>query len=86
MRILARRRRRNLPQRRQVVQNPERAPVRRRDQVVVFHFQIVHRHGRQVLLQRFPVRAVVERHQHSRLRPRVEQPFAFRVLAHHAAL
>ena len=50
-----------LAQRRDVVENPERAAVSGDDEIVAVNGQIAHRGDRQVELQRLPVVAVVER-------------------------
>ena len=51
----------NLPQRRDVVEDPEPAPVRRRDEIVVLDDDVPHGRRRHVQPQRLPVSAVVER-------------------------
>ena len=79
--------RRRLPQRRDVVENPEAAAVRAGDEIgaqaraVVLHLQIAHRDGRHVEPQRLPVIAVVERHPHLRVGGGVEQSLLPRILA-----
>src|SRR5439155_8905925 len=50
-----------LPQRREIIQDPEGMPVRGQHEIIVFHYQIMYGSGRQVQLQRTPVCAVVER-------------------------
>ena len=51
----------DLPQRRDVVEDPEAAAVRADDDVVVVDHEIADRRGRHVQPQRLPVIAVVER-------------------------
>ena len=48
-------------QRRDVIKNPERAPVRADDEVVVVNPEIAHGGVRQIQLQGLPVVAVIER-------------------------
>src|SRR5258707_7693903 len=57
----------------EVVKNPKGTAVGSHDKVVVFDDQIVHRCGRQVQLQRTPVRTVVERNINTFLRPGIKQ-------------
>ena len=73
-----------LPQRRDIIENPERASMGRNHQIVVLDDQIVHRRRRQIQLKRLPLRPIVERHVHPGLSPRIKQPALFRILAHHA--
>ena len=73
-----------LLQRRQVIQDPERAALRAHDQVVVPELQVADRHDRQVALERLPAGAVVDRDEQPEFRSRVEQARAPRVFAHHA--
>ncbi len=73
-----------LAQRRDVVENPERAPVCRCHQVAVLDGQIVDRHNRQVAAQPLPVGAVVEGHPHTALGAREQQALPHRIFAHHA--
>ena len=54
----------------------------RGNEVIVFDCQVVDRRSRQVQLQRLPVRAIVGREVHSRLRARVEQALHLGVFAH----
>ncbi len=51
-----------LPQRRDVVEDPEPATMRSHDEIVVLNNQIAHRSRRQIQSQRLPIRAVIERH------------------------
>ena len=73
---------RDLPQRRDVVQDPERAPHRRRDEIAVVDLEVGDRRRRQILLQRLPVLALVERHVRALQRAGVEQSFLLGILAH----
>ncbi len=68
-----------LAQRREVVENPERAPVRGNHQIVILDHQIVHRRRRQVQLQRTPVRTIVERNKHSGFSSCIEEPALLRI-------
>ena len=72
-----------LPQRRNIVENPECAPMRGQNEVVILHHQIVHRCRGQIQLQRTPVRSVVERYIHASFGSRIEQAAFLRVFAHH---
>jgi len=47
-----------LPQRRDVIKNPERTAVRCDDQIITFDYQIMNRRDRQVELQRLPCAAI----------------------------
>ena len=73
-----------LPERRDVVEDPEAAAVRAGDQIgaeagaVVLHLDVAHRDRRHVEPQRLPVVAVVERHPHLRVGRGVEQPLLAR--------
>ena len=75
---------RHLLQRQHVVHDEEPAPHRREHEVAVVDADVGHRRDRQVLLERLPVGAVVERDEEAELGARVEQPLAARVLADHA--
>ena len=55
---------RDLPERREVVEDPQTAAVRRDHEVAVPDRQIPDRRHRQVQAQRLPALAVVERHEH----------------------
>src|SRR5262249_19115596 len=57
----------DLTQRRDVIQNPERPPMRRCNQIIVFNHQIVHRGRRHVKQQRLPVVAIVKGEVNSQL-------------------
>jgi hypothetical protein len=65
-----------LAQRRDIVENPERASVRGQHEIVVFDDQIVDRRDRQVDLQRAPVRSVVEGDEDAALGAGIEQAFS----------
>ena len=80
-RVRARHRGVELTERRDVVEHPERTPVRGDDQVVVPLVEITDRGHRQVELQRLPVVAVVERDVDAELGAGEEQPRADLVLA-----
>ena len=70
-------------QRRQVVEDPERAAVGGDDHVRVLDDQVVDRGDRQIRAQGLPRAAGVEGHPHPRLGSRVEQPATAWVLADH---
>src|SRR6476660_8490417 len=72
-----------LPQRSDVVENPERAAVRSDDQVVAMNRQVAHGSMRQVKLQRLPVIAVIERNEYAALGSREQQSLAHRIFAHY---
>ncbi len=74
----------HLVQRRQVVEDPERAAVRGHHEVGVLHDQVVDRHDRQVAAQALPRAAVVERDPHAAFGARVEQTAPVRILADRA--
>ncbi len=84
LRVRARHLVRQLVQRREVVEDPEGASLRRDEQVAVLHPHVGDRDDREVELERRPVRAVIERDVHPELGPGVQQPLAVGVLAHHA--
>ena len=48
----------NLAEQREVAEHPDRAALRRGDQVVAMHEQVARPGGRQVLLERLPVVAL----------------------------
>ena len=60
------------PDRRQVVEDPERAAVGAQHEVVSLDDQVVNRDGRQVELERLPALAVIGREDHAPLGSRVE--------------
>ena len=72
-------------QRRQIVKNPERPSLRRRDQFffALVNRQIGNRGHRQIQLHRLPVRAVIERNIDARLSSGVKQSALVRVFANH---
>ena len=74
--------RRDLTQRRDVIHDPERPPHRRRDEVAVVDLEVGDRRRGQVLLQRLPVLALIERDVHALERAGVQQPLLFGILAH----
>ena len=73
-----------LMQRRQVVENPEAAALRREHQILVRHLDVGDRRDGQVQLEGLPVRAVVERDVHAELGAGVEQAGAIGIFAHDA--
>ena len=64
----------------QIVEDPDRAPVRADDQIVPLDHQIVHRHGRQIELEPLPGSAVVDRIHHAALGAEVQLPAPGRIL------
>ena len=70
-----------LPQRADVVENPETAAMGRDDQVGVLDLDVVHRHRRHVQVQAAPLLAVVDRGVNARLGSDEEESLAHRVLA-----
>ena len=73
-----------LAQRTDVIQNPERPPMRSHDEIVVLDHQIVHRRGRQIQLERPPLRSIIERNIDSIFRARVKQSAFLRIFPHGA--
>ena len=71
-----------LAQRSNVVEDPERPAVRRYDQIITLHQHIAHRRVRQVVLDRPPVPAIVQRNPHRFLGRCIQQPRLHRVGAH----
>ena len=71
----------HLPQRHNVVQNPERPPVRRHHKIVAVNHEIANRTDWQIQLQGLPMIAVVERCIESQLGSGEQQPFRLRVFA-----
>src|SRR5579859_6599921 len=71
--------------RRKVIKNPDRPPVRRQHQVVLLRLDldVIHRHGRKIILQRRPIAAAIPGHPESKLRSRKEQICVSGMLAHH---
>ena len=84
MRRLREHRRVHLSQCREIVDDPERAPVRRNDEIAVLYDDVVYWHRRQVALHGLPVGAVVERDIRATFGARVEQAAPHRILADHA--
>ena len=72
-----------LPERGEVVEDPEGAPLGGRDQVAVAHLEVGDRHGGDPL-EGVPARAVVHREPGAGLSARVEQSAPLGILAHHA--
>ncbi len=56
--------------------------MRRDDQIVIFDQQIAHGGGRQVVLKRTPVRAIIERGPHAMLGGGIQQAGLHRIGAH----
>ena len=76
--------RRELLKRGDVVHHPERAAVRRENDVAVLEREIMHGHDRQIELQLLPTAAVVEREPDAALRAGDEQTGALVIFAHDA--
>src|SRR5260370_2243608 len=74
-----------LAQRRDIIENPERAPMCSRDEIAIFDEEVVDGNSGQVQLQGVPVFAIVGRDVDAGLRPRVEQPTPSGTSADHAA-
>src|SRR6516165_9171030 len=72
-------------QRRDVVQNPERAAVGSHHQVCSLDLQVVNRHDRQTPSHAHPALSVVEAAVHARLRADEQQSLAYWIRAHHAS-
>ncbi len=70
-----------VPERRDIVENPEGPAVCGHDEVVVMDNQIANGSGRKVEAQRLPVIAVVERDIHRVLGAGEKKAFAFRIFA-----
>src|SRR6266498_805961 len=83
MRRRLRDRRTDLTEGRQVIENPETAAVSRGDEIAFLDGEIVNWNDGQVAPERLPRRAVVERHPHSALGPRVEKSGALGIFAKH---
>ncbi len=71
-----------LTERRQIVQDPERATMCRNDKVVVFYNEIMDRCYRQIQLQWLPTGAVIERNKNAKLGSGVKQTFALGIFTH----
>ncbi len=71
--------------RRNVIKYPDRPPVRRQHQVVLLrlNLDVVHRHGRKIILQRRPIAAPIPRHPQSKLRSCEQQICVSGMFAHH---
>src|SRR5467141_3079378 len=74
-----------LPQRRDIIQNPERAAVRGDNKIVAMNREIAHRSVRQIQLQRLPIVSIVEGNVHGAFRSGEEQTLARRIFAHYVA-
>ena len=75
---------RHLPQRREVVQYPERTAVSRGDEIAFLDSEIVHRDDRQVAAQSLPAGSVVEAQPRAALSPGVQQTRPLGILANDA--
>ena len=71
-------------ERREVVEDPERAALRGEHEVFVRELDVGDRRGGQVQLEGLPVGAVVERNVHAEFGAGVEQPGAVGIFADHA--
>ena len=71
-----------LTERRQIVQHPERTPVRRDHEIVIFNDKIMNRCYRQIQLQWLPMGAIIERNNNAELGSGVKQTFALGIFAH----
>ncbi len=69
---------------REIVEDPEAAPLRRGDEVVLADGQVGDWHGRQVQVERLPVVAVVEGDEHAALGAGIQQSPPLGILAHDA--
>src|SRR5215471_6993245 len=81
MKVVISNSRAGLAQRTDIVKDPERAPVSRRDQVVVLYSEVVNRRIGQVQLQGLPVRTVIDREVHAGLGTGIKQTFDLGVFA-----
>src|SRR5712664_2054568 len=75
----------HLPQRRDVVENPEGAAVRGYNEIVAMNREIAHGRVRQIQLQRLPIATIVEGNVHGAFGTGVEQTFSRGIFAHHVA-
>src|SRR5215475_13016346 len=71
-----------LPNRTQIIEYPERTPMRRENQIIVLHDQVVNWNARQVQLQRPPLSSAIKRHEHPVLRAGVQQAALLGILTH----
>ena len=71
-----------LAQRSNVVEDPERAPVRGDHQIIAVNRHILHRRYRQIQLQRPPIVSVIVRDVNAELGPGKEHPFLLRIFTH----
>ena len=76
MRVLRCNRRSPFTKRRNIVENPESAPVRRDHQVVAMNHEVADRTDRQIILQRLPVIAIVKRNVNAQFRSSEKQSLA----------
>ena len=78
---VARRAAATLPERRDVVEDPEPATMRCNHEIIVLNNEIADRSRRQIQSQRFPIRAVIKRDVNAFFSSGEEQTFAFRIFA-----
>ena len=71
-----------LTERRQIVQHPERTPVRRDHEIVIFNDKIMNRCYRQIHLEWLPMGAIIERNKNAELGSGVKQTFALGIFTH----
>src|SRR5215469_15927572 len=71
----------DLPERCDVVQHPERPPMRGCNQIIAMDVYIVNRNGGKVQLEPLPANAVIDAEKHSLFGGSEEQPLFLRVLA-----
>src|SRR6516164_2121128 len=76
-------RRRELADRRQIIEDPESAALSGGDEIRVMDGQVGNRDDREVQLQGLPGRADIKGYEHTGLRSRVQQASLYRILAHH---
>src|SRR5687767_13101066 len=74
----------HLPKSRQVVENPERAAMRSRDEVAFLHRKVVNRNDGQIPAERLPRISVVEAHPHPALRSGIQESATDRILTYDA--
>src|SRR2546429_8400310 len=74
-----------LPQRRDVIQNPERASVRGNNQIISMNRQVAHGGVREVEFERLPVIAVVEGNVDGPFRARKQQSLSPGIFAYDVA-
>src|SRR5262245_14051259 len=71
-----------LPQRANIIEHPERAPVRGDGEVIIMNNHVMDRRVRKIELERLPIRAIVEGNPNSRFSSSLKQSSALRVFAH----